>query len=343
MEEIHTSDFDVDFNDKKSWEIFLKFKLLHIDHKDELPLSDLMKISFMGELVVHTKSLSIMEESDFEHLLEFISCTKIRSLIINHEFKWFLVGYTSQKHHRPWSLDELKLVSENSNISEVSFDCLDIDSTDFDDFVNLFATMGKFNLSMDLETGRDDEEEFMLRPQHLELLIAKDIRVTRLSDGFLYPFDVEADFLRIFCQLKYLEVLYLENIFIDSSDVKLLINLPIEKIAVDFFDNLLDDNIYEVVRVLSQINSLKYINFGVPCNDHKFSPEEFALFKDLPVKRVETGALVLKTGKEESNLIEFRKIMMQMKIEEINVNHRGRSKFKVKVISHGPGKMYKSI
>ena len=42
-------------------------------------------------------------------------------------------------------------------------------------------------------------------------------------------------------------------------------------------------------------------------------------------------------------LRDFLDIGELMKIEEIMVNHRGRSKFKVKVISHGPGKMYKSI
>ena len=246
IEEIHTSDFDVDFNDKKSWEIFSRFKLLHVDHKDKLSLSDLIEVAFTGELVVHSKSLTIMEKNDFQDLLKFVCCNKVRSLIINHEFEWDSVGCDFEKH-RPWSLVELKLVSENSYISEVSFNCLGIDSSNFDDFVELFAAMGNFNLSMDLELARDDDEEFMLKPRHLESLIAKDIRVTRLDDGYFDPFDFDVDFLRIFCQLKYLEVLYLENIFINSSDIKLLINLPIEKIAVDFFDNLLDNNIYEVV------------------------------------------------------------------------------------------------
>ena len=61
MEEFHTCDFEVNFGARKKWKIFSRYKLLHIDHKDELPLCDLMKVFFTGELVVHTRSLKIKD------------------------------------------------------------------------------------------------------------------------------------------------------------------------------------------------------------------------------------------------------------------------------------------
>ena len=45
-------------------------------------------------------------------------------------------------------------------------------------------------------------------------------------------------------------------------------------------------------------------------NDYKLSPEELALFKDLPINELWLGDLDIKP----ENILQFRKVLMEMKI-----------------------------
>ena len=71
------------------------------------------------------------------------------------------------------------------------------------------------------------------------------------------------------------------------------------------------------------------------------SPEDFAYFKNLPIKEIDLGALQL----TKENIIKFRQIMMQMEITQIHC-YEGNYKdedFSVTVKHFGPGGMFRTI
>ena len=117
IEELHTCDLDVNFKDKETWRIFSRLKRLHIDHYDELLMSDLLKVSFTGiNLHIHTKSLKLNNQKDFKQLLNFAKHCKVESLAVNHSYDWYLDK--EDREQRPWSL-ELRLICKNFYISEI--------------------------------------------------------------------------------------------------------------------------------------------------------------------------------------------------------------------------------
>ena len=340
MEEIHTSDFDVNFEAKKTWEFFSRFKLLHIDHKDELPLCDLMKISFTGELVVHTRSLKIKDKNDFELFVDFVKSNNVTRLIIDHEYNW-KIDFELQ-NQRPWTLDELKFISERIHISEVAAHCLDIGVDNFADFVDVFVSMGKFDLTMNSEMHVYNCRRHLFHIVDFELLIEKDIRLTYLNDLYLVRgfFDI-GEFLPTLKRLKYMRELFVtKRVYVGSRCQWDLVELPIKSMTFDSF-NIEFGRISNAINVLHNIKSLTYLEIPFHWTLYRMSVEEFALFKDLPVKKIEMGALdCLRLIKNRNELEKLREIMMQMKIEEIT-RIRGYKGFEI--ISHGPGGIYKSV
>ena len=123
--------------------------------------------------------------------------------------------------------------------------------------------------------------------------------------------------------------------FLKASAIDHFTDVPIKRLCTEHFD-IEDGKIIEVVKTLSKMRYLESFEIVCHWSLYEMSPEEFSLFQRLPVKTVSTYALDLKT---EGNLLKFRQIMMNMKIENIKMY----SKEKIPVISHGPGDIYKSI
>ena len=289
IEEIHTCDFNVNFKAKKSWEIFSQFKLLHIDHKDELPLSDIMKISFTGEIVVHTRSLKIKDQSDFKLFVDFIKSNNATRLIVDHEYDW-KVDFESQ-NQRPWTLDELKFVSERIHISEVAAYSLDIDENNFADFVDVFVTMGNFHLTMNSDLLEYNHRRHLFQIDELELLIEKDIRLTYLNDLYLLKDFLDiSEFFSTFKKMKYLKELFItDRVHVGPHFIWDLVDLPIKSLTLNSF--VIDGGrLPDILQAIHSIKSLTYLE--VPCHWclYHLTTKDFALFKDLPVKKIEMGA-----------------------------------------------------
>ena len=123
-------------------------------------MADLLKVSFTGiNLHIDTKSLILKNRRYFEQLLKFSKCNNVESFAINHSYEWSLdFKYQDQ---RPWSLDELKLISKHFPISEICVYSLHIDSANFADFKNLFSTMGKFYFLMDCYSTDLDSDRYL--------------------------------------------------------------------------------------------------------------------------------------------------------------------------------------
>ena len=116
-------------------------------------------------------------------------------------------------------------------------------------------------------------------------------------------------------------------------------DLPIKLVslwAISF-----DDYTYEeAAEILTKTKPVDYFEIDKDWNGHEMTPKDLALFKRYPVKQIETGALYIRN---DEDLLEFRKVMMEMKIEKIIQNHYWRKKIELPIISHGPGNIYKSI
>ena len=202
--------------------------------------------------------------------------------------------------------------------------------------------MEKFDLTMDSNVDEWNGERHLFSVADFELLVAKDIRVTRISALHLDSCNSDirvGRFLPTFKKFKYLEEFDLAGFFADIRDMENMVILPIETISSSLLD-IENGKVHEVVRAISKVKSLKRVEVCEHWTEHPLSPEEFALFKDLPVKKVELEALDLKT---EGNMLVFRKIMLQMKIEEIITHCVSNCVKHIRIIDHGPGGIYKTL
>ena len=79
----------------------------------------------------------------------------------------------------------------------------------------------------------------------------------------------------------------------------------------------------------------------VPDSDrgYKLSPEEFALFQNVPVDMVQLEALDL----TRENYTEFRRIMRGMKIKSIDYYEENYTDFEITINEFGPGGVYETI
>ena len=272
--------------------------------------------------------------------MDFVKSNSLKSLIVDHEYNW-RVDFESQ-NQRPWTLDELKFISGRIHISEIAAHCLDTNEDNFADFVDVFATLGNFDLTMNSDLLEYNYRRHLFQVDELELLIEKDIRLTYLNDLYLLrEFHDIGEFFSTFKKMKYLKELFItDRVYVGPSYLWDLIDLPIKSLTLNSFA-IDGGRLPDTLQAIHSIKSLAYLE--IPCHWclYRMSVEDFALFKDLPVKKVEIRAFdCLRLRESKHELEKLRKIMLQMKIEEIT-QERGYKEFKI--ISHGPGGMYKSI
>ena len=123
--------------------------------------------------------------------------------------------------------------------------------------------------------------------------------------------------------------------------MELLVDLPFKSVNSDFF-KMKKGDIEGVVQLLSRMKSLDEINiFQNDKKGYKLTVAEFSMFKDLPVKRLQLEALSLTV----ENLNEFRQIMKEMEIEEIDWQNQAFPDLNDRLVinSFGPDGAFKTI
>ena len=139
--------------------------------------------------------------------------------------------------------------------------------------------------------------------------------------------------------MKYLNVFQLGEEFDGHKlPMDILTDLPVQGLLSWHF-RMSEENIHETVKTLSKMKNLK--DFKIYPNNQtnfKLTPKDFELFKHLPVTSVDLDALDL----TKDNLSEFRQIMLEMKIEDIDweINY---DDFEITITDFGPRGIYKTI
>ena len=124
------------------------------------------------------------------------------------------------------------------------------------------------------------------------------------------------------------------------SDVISFADLPIKNLRIDAFC-LKISSLQEAVDAISKIKALKSLEI-VKYRWYKFTPDDFVLFKHLPVKTVHLAALKL----SKQNSPKFRQVMSEMKIEKLAgtaMTKQKKHKLGIRFRQHGPGGIYWTV
>ena len=147
---------------------------------------------------------------------------------------------------------------------------------------------------------------------------------------------------KVMWKMKYLEEFYFSHEDFDQvsynyAPIELLTDLPFKFLSSGNF-SFATGNIEDIVNTLSQIKTL--VGFEIYQDleeNYQLSPDELKLFKDIPINNLDLEALDL----TEENVVEFRKVMKEMKITSIEAIED--VDFEIKVKDFGPGGIYKTI
>ena len=279
-----------------------QLKLLHMDWDFRYILTEPEYITCASvPLILHTKVLWIHDEDDFNGFLKMMKKCVIAKLIVDHSDDYDMLL---------WSPEQLsKVVGQTA--TEVCVNSLDINEETIEKFWQILSTSKNCKLYFPFE---EDKSGHSFTVKDIELLAKYDVQISWMSSSVLKNGELLchlSQFSQALMKLKHLERFE----FRTHSDnflppVELFKDLPIFEIRTDEFD-LGYGKINAVVDTLSQIRSLLRIHITSP--SYKFSLEDLALFRTLPVKKVELTALLL----TKENIPEFRQLFKQMNIEEI--------------------------
>ncbi|XP_066934932.1 uncharacterized protein [Clytia hemisphaerica] len=310
IRELHTSDFSCKWLEILG--LVPQLRLLHVDNafnyhfKPDKAYLRFLKIS----VIVHTKALEIWE--NFEELLDILCSIKIQSLVIDHDSRY----YQRENLQRYLTFEEFKLLSSKVCISEVHTDCIEWDSGNILDFIELLSTMRDCSVYL---YNHNHLSTSLYTVKHLELMVALDIKIVYIeSEGLNFEScPILLEMVKVMKKMRHLK----EFRFYDCdfktefrSEVGSLVDLPIKSMSTSFFVRE-EGKIGDIVDTLLRMKSLNQVTISEAYEtDHMLSPEELILFKELPVKEVFLEALNL----TPQNIPEFRQVLKQMKIAKIH-------------------------
>ena len=370
---MHTAWFDFHILDNDDWNFLKGLRILYIDQYYELSIQDLIKMPINEiELVIHSKSVDLATNKDLQALVEMSKTHKIQALVVDHHNGKKLnhvehganngVTITTKKYDNlnKWSLDELGMVSSVIRITKLSIDCLDLNDETVEEFIELLASSKLKQASICLDRRVYEEIQFKFNIPQLEAMIERGLKIITLStsilkvrDSLLLPVfgggeDEPAvptldQYVPTMKKMKHLSLLDWDSRLYDQKDkMSLYIDLPINRLSIQDFDIFYGGNLQEAIDILRQMKLLKSLSI-TPCHSHKFSPQEFAMFEDLPVDNVILSSLDLST---KENIQKVRKSMLKMKITSMidisDVNEIDAVPL-YKFDWHGPGRRYQSI
>ena len=310
-------------------------KLLHIDFEcsrnRQIPndLHNLPKIP----VVIHSNVFN-EEREHFERFFNLLESMMVKEVVIDH----------GEYSFTTWPVKLLKLVAEKYHISRLYTNSLDLSEENFVDFIDILANCNDCRVYL---TG-EEALNYCFTVENLEYMVERDIKIVEIESCYLdtnEEISALFKFADVMRKMRHLEVFnFTWNEFEceNSPPMELLTDLPFESLFSYNF-NMQEGQIDNAAWILSNIKSMKardaefqlrpdFVTF------YKITPEEFALFQNLPVTLVELWALDL----TESNVVEFREIMEKMKIEHIEFD-KGDFDFEISIKKFGPADRYKTI
>ena len=176
--------------------------------------------------------------------------------------------------------------------------------------------------------------------EHNIKIISIDTSCLRIDNNFIL-----LEYAKLMRKMKYLEEFrFCDEDYRDEimAPIELMVDLPFKSISTDNFRNQ-KDKIGDIVNVLSRIKTLNEIHVKPDLQtNYLLSAEDFALFKNLPVKVVYLDSFDL----TNENMVEFRQVMKEMKIEEIiwfPELEEDQRRLVISIQKFGPDGIYKTI
>uniref|UniRef100_A0A7M5TV43 F-box domain-containing protein n=1 Tax=Clytia hemisphaerica TaxID=252671 RepID=A0A7M5TV43_9CNID len=317
-----------------------------------MPALNLTDLKF--PIVAHTRLMKICSIKDFNDLLKALETGFIKELIIDSRY-FYTMRLTPKL---------LKSLVGKVYISEISVNALHFTDKNVERFCKIFSTMKKCRISFPPVRFSQDNDNYILDDTDLEsdheYLVWKkffaykftvkdiktfaryNIKISFMSSSVLGYKDYYSDLLKfipVLRQLKYLRCFELEeDACFNHSELERFSGLPITNMKTNVFE-LSRENVGDFVDAISKIKTLQHIH--MVWNYYKFTPEDFALFKNLPVKKINLTALDL----TKQNVPKFRQIMNEMKIEKFIslLSKKKKWSLGIRLRQFGPGGIYWSI
>ncbi|XP_066932024.1 uncharacterized protein [Clytia hemisphaerica] len=337
IRELRIQDFECEWEDIV--ETVPNLKLLHIDCDRNKYWSPKSLLRLKTPLVVHTRALEIRSDAEFEPLLEVVEAGYITKLIVNHD-----------KMMRQWSVELLRKLVGKVHVSEINTPCFRFTRKNVEEFCEIISSLKNclvcFPLKKRTEDHDHDEDEisaegdrfraYKFTSDDIETFARYDIKISYMSSSMLkYQKDLSnlVDFVPALRRLLYLRCFEFQEsgLKLDHRTFEHFVDIPIRSIKTNLL-KMNKDNVGDFVDALSKIKTLQHIH--MVWNGFKLTPEDFALFKNLPVKKIRFFALDL----TRENVPKFRQIMSEMKIERLGAMTNEKKKtLGIRFHQFGPG------
>ena len=278
----------------------------------------------------------------------------ITELVVDHHWKTLC-----------WHPEFLKALVGKVYISEISVNALQFTDANVEKLCQIISSMKNCRVSFPpcivksqdddyhKSDGSDRNVEGVMIPweniraykftvQDIDTFVRYDINISFMSSSVLrcqLKVSKLMKFVPLLRQMKYLRCFEFQDngLKFDRIKFKKFTELPIQQVKTNF--NMNKENVGDFVKTLSKMKSLQHLH--IVWNGFKLSPEEFALFKDLPVKTINLSALDLTKKK----IPKFRQIMNEMKIEKLvsPMSKRTKKSLGIQFRHFRPGGIYWSI
>uniref|UniRef100_A0A7M5V8S1 F-box domain-containing protein n=1 Tax=Clytia hemisphaerica TaxID=252671 RepID=A0A7M5V8S1_9CNID len=344
ISELHTGDFDCTWFELIT--LVPRLKLLHVTAPKQLSQYRIKtpKMSRLRLLkvptIVYTKALELSEQEHFSQLSEIIELIDVKELIIDRSCPVYDDGKSSIR----FSFPNFEMLVGKVRISEIWMDCLEINDQNAEEFIILLATIKNCRLIFP-HPSSIAYHKYTVRD--LELMVKFDLKITTINSRSLRTEGKVSkllEFAKVMKKMKYLEEFKCDDFDQDTgvyAPLELLTDLPI-KFLISWNFEFHEGGIEDIAKTLSRMKHLT--EFYLQQNYHVFllSPEELALFKDVPITCLELCVLDLK----RDNIDKFQNVMKEMKIKFIEWgDYKGPEDFdfEITVKPFGLGGIYKTI
>ena len=342
ISELHTLDFNCTWFELVT--LVPGLKLLHVDepkylvtnHKVTDPSKS--RLSFLKvPTIVHTKAMKFQKQEHFSHLSEIIESINVKELVIDHSEFY-------EKNIRI-SFEQFKKFVGKVKIPEISMDCLQMNDENAEEYIKLLATFKNCRLFFTDPNFPD----YFFSVKDLELMVKMDLKIIKIESHSLRTEGEVSkllEFAEVMKKMKYLEEFQFSCEEFDMhSDVyapmELLTDLPIKSLISWHFK--FEKGKFEyIARTISEMKHLTKFYLQQNYTSYVLLPEELALFKKVPITYLDLDVLDLK----RENVVEFRDVMKEMKIECIEWDDDKDPEdipFEIDVKAFGPGGIYKTI
>ena len=318
--ELHAKNFDCSWLEIAA--LVPHLKLLHLDitrggkrfspKESRLPY---LKIP----VTIYTNTFTLIENEHFDDLLEIIDTAPVKEMVIDHRSLYL-------------PLERLKKLVGKVDVIQLSTNCVDLNSENVVDFVDIVTTFK--NCKVTLEDGDFLSPHHKFAVSELELMVKQNIKVTSIDTDSLRTGNVGLNFLafaEVIRKMKYLKELNVsdDNFAFDPPPVDYFKGLPIPVLATNDF-KMDNEKLAQIANTLSEMKSLSRLI--IVCSIYqeafsKLSPEELALFRNLPVTDLDLLALDLK----KDNIEEFSEVIKGMRVGNILYDERDFVDFKITI------------